>query len=133
MDPTLSLNDTETESQLYLNDPAILRNNTTLRKDRASNQHSDSTYQTHTASAKGSVTEPNNDSNADIPLIITPQAYGWAPNNEIGTHSIIMTQSNHHNTISSRVSNYDTKTELEVQYLDTVDYNTNATVETSSV
>ena len=43
-----------------------------------------------------------------------------------------MTQRNHHNIPSSRVSNYDTKTKLEVQYLDTVGYNTTATVETLS-
>jgi hypothetical protein len=76
--------------------------------------------------------EPNNDSNADIPYIITPQVYSWKSNNVIDTHSTIMTQPNHHNIPSSRVSNYDTKTELKVQYLNIIGYNTNATVETSS-
>ena len=79
------------------------------------------------ASAKGCNAEPNDNSNANIPHITNPQAYSWATNNVIDTHPILPTQFNHHNTPSSRVSNYDTNTELEVPYSDTIDYKTNAT------
>ena len=132
MDLTPLLHDTETECQLYLNNADILNRNTTSRKDRVSNQHNDNIFQMNTASAKGSITEPKDNSNADIPHIITPQAYSWAPNNNIDTHPTKLTQSNHHNIPSSKVSNYDTNTELEVPYSDIVDYKTNATEEPSS-
>ena len=69
MELTPLLHNTETESQLHLNEADILSCNTATRNDKVSNQHKNNTFQMNTTSAKDCNMEPtdtHHDTNTEL-------------------------------------------------------------------